>query len=114
MAFHTMIEVATSLREHPGIAAAFGTGELSLHQTKVLGDIAEPETEGELVELAHGLSATQLSRFASLYKGALKTEEDSSVRARVLRTFHRSDGSMGITGSVPSYEGARFERALRA
>ncbi len=109
-----LLGIATKLEDHPQITAAFSAGELSLAQTNILMDISEPETEEELLELAHGLSGGQLSRFAGLYRSALRAEQDTSHRDRYLRTTHRDDGSWRITGSLSSENGAIFDRALRA
>ncbi len=109
-----MLKIAVGLKDFRMIKESFGRGRLSLQQVGILVDIAEPEVEERLLELALGLSGAQLARFASHYRGALRVEQDTAHKERFLATKHHGDGSWTITGRMSSAHGALVDKALSA
>lgn len=110
----SVVRCAEGLRELPKISTAFRAGSLSLDQVIALMDVATPEAEEDLLELALGMSGAQLSRFCSHYRTALKAEGGARHRSRFLRTRYTDDGMWRINGELPAEDGAVVERALRA
>ena len=107
-----LVRVAAALECLPKIERAFADGRLSLEQVQSLTDVATPETEEQVLELALGLSGSQLARFCAYYRSALKAEGRRRHRSRYLRTRYTDDGMWRINGELPAEDGAIVERAL--
>lgn len=107
------LRVARSLRDLPGIRAAFARGALSYSKVRALTRVAEPEMEAELLALAEDATAAQLERLLRGYRGAIAADTAERTRSRRhLATRWEDDGSLTIRASLPPEEGALFLQGL--
>ncbi|HWC13077.1 MAG TPA: DUF222 domain-containing protein [Actinomycetota bacterium] len=112
------VRVARKLRELPQIAAAFGRGELSYWQVRVMVPCATPEVEAEFLNMARYTTAGQLQRVMRAYKGFLDRAEAELAEARhtqrCLHYYFDDDGFLRITGKLSPEEGQILVAALEA
>jgi hypothetical protein len=107
------LRVARALRELPRIRAAFARGSLSYSKVRALTRVAEPEMEGELLELAEDATAAQLERLLRGYRGAIAADAaEQTLSRRHLTTRWEDDGTLTIRGNLPPDEAALFLRGL--
>src|SRR5215831_12387987 len=57
-----LLRVGKALRELPLVAAAFARGQLSFDKVREVTTVAGPETDGLMLEIARGASASQIAR----------------------------------------------------
>ena len=62
------VRVARALRELPEIRRAFSAGQLSFSKVRALTRVAEPVSEGRLLELARHATAAQLERMLGAFR----------------------------------------------
>jgi hypothetical protein len=109
------VRVARALTELPVIRREFAEGRLSYSQARALTRVAEPQREGELVELARHATAAQLERLVRGYQraSALREQARDSYEARELVWWHEPDGSLVIHARLPANDGALVLGALQ-
>jgi hypothetical protein len=106
--------VAARLAELPAIHAAFARGELSYAKVSVLMRVAEPESEGELLELAKVLTASQLQRAVAAFQRVTADDAAEQQAREFVSWFWAADGSLALRAQLPAEEGALVLRALEA
>jgi uncharacterized protein DUF222/HNH endonuclease len=108
------VRVARRLPELPLIRAAFAGGELSYAKVRALTRVAERESEGELLELARLMTASQLERAVRAYR-RVTSEDAEAVQANAhLDLSWDDDGALVLRGRLAPEDGALFVRALEA
>jgi Domain of unknown function (DUF222)/HNH endonuclease len=108
------VRVARRLGELRLIHEAFAHGELSYTKVRALTRVAELESEGELLELARHMTASQLERAARAYRHVTAKEaEDFHALAHAGYTWE-PDGSLIVRARLAPEDGALFVRALEA
>jgi hypothetical protein len=108
------VRVARRLGELPLIHEAFAHGELSYAKVRALTRVAELESEGELLELARHMTASQLERAVRAYRHVTAKEaEDFHALAYAGYTWE-PDGSLIVRARLAPEDGALFVRALEA
>lgn len=112
------VRVARKLRELPQIAAAFGRGELSYWQVRVMVPCATAQVEGEFLNMARYTTAAQLQRVMGAYKGCLDRAEAERAEQRhaqrSLYYYFDDDGFLRIAGKLSPEEGKILATALEA
>jgi len=108
------VRVARCLPEVPQIRAAFARGELSYTKVRALTRVADPDSEDELLELAHHATAAQLERIVRAYRRVTSREANEVHEDRSLTWFWEQDGSLSIHGRLSPEDGALFLRAVEA
>ncbi|MDX1579232.1 MAG: DUF222 domain-containing protein, partial [Gemmatimonadota bacterium] len=112
------VRVARALAQLPRTAEAMGRGALSFSQVRALTRVAEPESEGDLIELAEGVTAAQLERLVRAWKKGSREDEAARERerhrSRVLSVFPDDDGMYVIQGRLDPEAGAALMRAVEA
>jgi hypothetical protein len=106
--------IGKSLAELPRTHEAFARGELSYAKVSVLTRIAEPETEGRLLELAEALSASQLDRAVGAYRQLSREEAAEQQEREFLRYQWNDGGSLSLRAQLAAEDGALVLRALEA
>jgi hypothetical protein len=106
------LRVARTLRELPGIQAAFGSGSLSYSKVRALTRVAEPAMEAELLELAEEATAAQLERIVRGYRRATAGDDELAREKRHLSTRWEDDGTLTVRGNLPAEEGELLLKAL--
>jgi hypothetical protein len=108
------VRVARCLDGLPLIHAAFARGELSYSKVRALTRVAEPGSEGDLLELAEHATAAQLERIVRGLRRATTEDANETHAQRFVSCWWESDGSLSISANLPAEDGAAFERALDA
>jgi hypothetical protein len=106
------VRVALRLTELPQIRAAFGRGEISFAKVRALTRIAEPESEGELLELALAMTAAQLERAVRAYRRVATEEAVAAQENAYLQWYWDEDGSLVLRGQLAPEDGAVFLQAI--
>ncbi|MFL5868610.1 MAG: DUF222 domain-containing protein [Thermoleophilaceae bacterium] len=117
VAARQQVRVARALAELPGIAAAFGRGELSYSQVRALTRVATTQLEEPLLGLARHATGGQLEVLVRSYRGVLARElgpTNDAYRDRYLLYSHEDDGSLVISARIPAEEGVLVLKALEA
>ena len=118
---HTATEqakVGRQLRDLPAIAAAAAAGELGWSKLRLLGRVAEPDTDKKWLDIARDLSVSQLHRVVGAYRKA--SDEDNPDRhrhqqeRRGLWLFNQPDGLVRIFGLLEADDAAVLRAALEA
>jgi hypothetical protein len=108
------VRVARRLEELPRIHAAFAGGELSYAKVRPLTRVAEPESEGELLELARHMTASQLERAVRAYREVTADEAEELHSLAYAGYTWAEDGSLIVRARLAPEDGALFVRALEA
>ena len=108
------VRVARRLTELPLIHEQFENGRLSYSKVRALTRVAEPESEGDLVELAHHATASQLERIVRGLRHVTTDEAEEQQSNRYLVTWWEDDGSLSIRGRLPAEDGAALIVGLDA
>ncbi|MBW3536091.1 MAG: 13E12 repeat family protein, partial [Gemmatimonadetes bacterium] len=112
------VRAARALAELPETSAAMARGELSFSAVRALTRVAEPETEGDLVELAQGCTTAQLERMLrTLRKGSHEDEAERERERHLSRTFSvfpDDDGMYVVKGRLMPEVAAVLMRAVDA
>ncbi|MGY1814253.1 DUF222 domain-containing protein [Blastococcus sp. SYSU D00820] len=85
------VRVARALTVLPQTRAAFAGGRLSFSKVRALTRVADPATEGELLQLAHEASAAQVERVVRQWRRSDRTDEQER-RERNRREQEESSG----------------------
>ena len=118
---HTATEhakVGRQLTQLPAIAAAAAAGELGWSKLRLLGRVAEPDTDKKWLDIARDLSVSQLGRVVGAYRCA--RDEDNPDRhrhqqeRRGLWLFNQPDGLVRIFGLLEADDAAVLRAALEA
>lgn len=102
------VRVARALIALPATAAAFAGGRLSYSKVRAITRVADPATEGVLLELAHETTASQLERVVREWR---RDEEPSprDVQARQRFDHHwDDDGMLHVRLCLDGETGAAF------
>lgn len=102
------VRVARSLTGLPLIAAAFTEGRLSYSKVRALTRIAEPDTEGSLLELAIEATASQTERLVRSWRRADAVDDDTITRKRQFEHWWGDDGMLVVRMRLDPDQGARF------
>jgi len=111
------VRMARALVELPETSAAMAAGELSYSKVRALTRVATPESEGELLELAHEASAGELER---LLRTRRLTDADEAEReemrhlARGFSLVPDLDGMIEVRGRLTPEQGVLLMRAIEA
>jgi len=108
------VRVARRLRELPLIRAAFADGQLSYAKVRALTRVAEPESEAELLQLAIGLTASQLERAVRAFRRVTDDDAQAHHDREQLGVWWDDDGSLLVHGRLAPEDAALFVRALDA
>jgi len=112
------VRAARALQALPLTGAAMARGELSFSKVRALSRVATPETEGELLELAHDNTTAQLERLLrARRKGSRQDEaewERERHRLRALYVYPDNDGMYVVRGRLQPEVGALLMRAIEA
>jgi hypothetical protein len=108
------VRIARRLSELPLIRGAFARGELSFAKVRALTRLAEPDSERGMLELAVGLTASQLERALRAYRRVTIEEAAAVQDAAHLEWYWDEDGSLVVSGRLAPEDGAVFLRALEA
>jgi hypothetical protein len=104
---------AHALKGLPLIRGALASGSLSLDKVVELTRFVRPETEGELVDWARGVSAGRIRHQAELLRKAERDEAAQVDRDRSLRWSYYDQGRrFGLSADLPAADGAVVARAL--
>ena len=107
------IQAAHGLVGLPGLCEAFASGELGVDKVVELARFATPETEGDLIAWAKGVSVGAVRHKADLAKRQALEEVREAERQRFLRWWWTDDGrKLGLEGELPAADGAVVAKAL--
>lgn len=107
------VRVARDLTALPLIRAAFGRGEISYSKVRALTRAATPETEKEMLELAHNATASQLERTVRSYRSALAVAEGEPPADTFFAWHWEDDGTLSVRGRLEADQGALLLAAMR-
>jgi hypothetical protein len=111
------VRVAQALRDLPLVRETFSRGELSYCKVRAITRIANPQTEAQLVELAHHATGAQLEKLVRGYRRVQRATCEQAQEAherRYVAWSWEEDGSLRFEGRLPADEGALLLRALEA
>ena len=112
------LRAARALVELPQISASMEQGELSFAKVRALTRVATPESEGELLELAHCSTAAQLERTVRAWRRHSRWDEQELERirhrSRCFSVFPDEDGMYLVRGRLDPEVGAMLMRAVDA
>ncbi len=106
-----LAKVATKLPELPVLTEACATGAVPLSAAAMLSDVATPENETEIVEVARNATGNQLARICRDYRAATKDDDDQPEPHVSLRSDR---GGYRLGGWVPALTGDRIRNGLQA
>lgn len=107
------VRVARDLVELPLVGAAFGRGELSYSKVRALTRIATPETEAEMLALAHNATASQLERTVRAYRSATAVAEGRPPPDTFFAWSWDEDGTLSVRGRLAPDQGELLLAAMR-
>jgi Domain of unknown function (DUF222)/HNH endonuclease len=105
------VRVARDLVDLPLVRAAFGRGELSYSKVRALTRAAVPETEEEMLELAHNATAAQLERSVQAYRSAVAVAEGKPIDTFFAWSWE-DDGTLEVRGRLAPDVGALLIEAM--
>jgi Domain of unknown function (DUF222)/HNH endonuclease len=107
------VEAARALESLPAIATAYTEGKLSWDGVRAAAEVATPETDAELADLAVGHSAAQLQAMARRHRRVSTEEaEDNHARRSLVWWWGDDHSFMRLSGRLPADQGAILETAL--
>ncbi len=105
------IGAARALEGLPRLSEAFSSGELGEDKVVELTRFATPETEGELITWARGVSSGRIRYHGDLAVRRSVEEAADSDRARTLSFWSLDEGRrLGLSAELPAAEGAVVRR----
>lgn len=107
------VRVARDLAPLPRIRDSFGRGELSYSKVRALTRVAVPETEEELLALAHHATAAQLERTVRAYRSAVAAAEGQPPPDTFFAWDWEDDGTLSVRGRLAADEGALLIEAMQ-
>ncbi|MGZ4540396.1 MAG: DUF222 domain-containing protein [Blastococcus sp.] len=102
------VRVARSLTGLPLLSAAFAEGRLSYSKVRALTRIAEPETEGSLLDVALEATASQTERLVRSWRRAEAVDPDTITVKRQFDHWWDDDGMLVVRMRMDAEEGAHF------
>jgi hypothetical protein len=110
------VRVARALRALPLIEESFSAGRLSYSKVRALTRIAEPDTEGPLLELVVELTASQTERTVRQWRRAdsLNGDGEPPRRRQSFDHYWDDDGMLTVTVRMPTDQGAGFIAAIQS
>ena len=112
------VRVARALEKLPRTGDAMSRGELSFSKVRALSRVADASSEGDLLELARGVTTQQLETMVRAWKKAGRKDEAALERerhlSRRLSVFPDDDGMYVIQGRLDPEVGAVLMRAVEA
>ena len=107
------LEVARRLDELPEVRRRLACGDLSVDQVQAVCQIATPDSEAELAEMATHMTAAELHRLARK-AGEISTEQlvDNEPHRTLQWWWDYDERFLHLKGKLPAAEGAVVERAL--
>jgi hypothetical protein len=107
--------VARTLPELPRIREAFRTGRLSFAQVRAVIRIATPENEATLLMWAQHSTASQMEKFARLYRRYGENAAAlSQHRERSFTSWEEDDGMVSFRIRLPAEQAAVVLKAIEA
>ena len=106
------VRVARDLAELPLIRASFGRGEISYSKVRALTRAATPETEAEMLELAHNATAAQLERTVRAYRSAIAAASGQPPPDTYFAWAWEDDGTLSVRGRLSADQGALLVAAV--
>ncbi len=106
-----LAKVATKLPELPVLSEACGEGTVPLSAAAMVADVATPDNEAEMVDIARNATGNQLAKICRDYRAATNDDEDQPEPHVSLRSDR---GGYRIGGWVPALAGDRLRNGLQA
>ena len=108
------LRVGEALQELPLVRAAFERGELTFCKLRALTRVATPASEKGLLDLAGGLTASQLERALRVFRRYRTDEAADSHKLEYVDYHWEDDGSLILRARVPAEDGVVLVKALDA
>ena len=112
------VRASRALENLPRISASMAQGELSFTKVRALTRVATPESEDELLELAHSCTAAQLERVVRAWRSLSRHDEAELERmrhrSRYFSVFPDEEGMYLVRGRLDPEVGAMLLRAVAA
>ena len=112
------VRVARALADLPGTSASMARGELSFSAVRALTRVAQPENEGDLLELARGCTTAQIEHMVRGWRRGSRKDEATLERelheTRTLSVFPDEEGMYVVRGRLDPEVGALLMRAIEA
>src|SRR5215831_448019 len=113
-----LVRVGHALVELPRVAAAFASGSLSYDKVRFICEVATPEDQEVWVELAQGISGSQLIKICLGYRRAREADSGERAEAQLARrglwSFKEDDGMVRLIALLPAEDAAVVMTALEA
>ncbi|HKF15942.1 MAG TPA: DUF222 domain-containing protein, partial [Candidatus Dormibacteraeota bacterium] len=113
-----LVRVGHALAELPKVAEAFASGSLSYDKVRFICQVATPEDQEVWVELAQGISGSQLIKICLGYRRAKEADSVERAEAQLARrglwTFKEDDGMVRLTALLPAEDAAVVMTAIEA
>ena len=106
-----LAKVATTLPELPVLREACGDGSVPLAAAAMLAEVATPDNEAEMVEVARNATGNQLAKICRDYRTATRDDEAPPEPHVSLRSDR---GGYRIGGWMPALAGDRVRNGLQA
>src|SRR5215471_8729703 len=113
-----LVRVGHALVELPRVAEAFASGSLSYDKVRFICQVATPEDQEVWVELAQGISGSQLIKICLGYRRAREADSGERAEAQLARrglwSFKEDDGMVRLIALLPAEDAAVVMTALEA
>src|SRR5215831_13780289 len=113
-----LVRVGHALVELPRVAAAFASGSLSYDKVRFICEVATPEDQEVWVELAQGISGSQLIKICLGYRRAREADSGERAEAQLARrglwSFKEDDGMVRLIALLPAEDAAVVMTAMEA
>src|SRR5215510_6547740 len=113
-----LVRVGHALVELPRVAAAFASGSLSYDKVRFICEVATPEDQEVWVELAQGISGSQLIKICLGYRRAREADSGERAEAQLARrglwSFKEDDGMVRLIALLPAEDAAVVMTAIEA
>jgi len=110
------VRVGRALQALPLLRTAFAAGKLSYSKVRALTRIAEPSTEGYLLEFATYGTAHHVERLVAQTRRVRRLNDPESARRQQADRFvcvsYDDDGAMRLKGRFPAEQGELIKKAL--
>lgn len=105
--------VSRRLDKLPALAKVFAEGRLSWDQVLPASELARPDTDALVADMAPGMTPAALQRAVRFAKPPKAKDDDDRHRHRRVRWRHRDEAGFGtITADLPTSEFATVTKAL--
>src|SRR5262244_1599549 len=113
-----LVRVGHALVELPRVAEAFASGSLSYDKVRFICQVATPEDQEVWVELAQGISGSQLIKICLGYRRAREADSGERAEAQLARrglwSFKDEDGMVRLVALLPAEDAAAVMTAIEA